>query len=378
MKIENTASVVADNEVVVTYTVEAGDPQSFFFEIFIDNNNNSWRQDYNSRKVYSGSGSFTFQPGYIGTHCIEAYDPSAIVGKTTPFSTGPTFNVLTPGSTSTNSPNTTQPPVTSPHSVNPTTSQPGQIPSLQSTQGASSTARLEDSGSGAAVSPFNSSNPPTTQTVVESVSVHGPGTTATKGGGPGSVLAIAASTTTERDSGGGNGGGATGIPAAAGQSRSHSQANTRAIIGGAVGGFVALAILFFILLRCRRRRQRQRGPQFDLLSPTVAPFLGFAVPASASSNEKQWRMMGFTKLNDSSAPPSPIGPPHAHESHMRTPSAPSFSTTLSRISTSSTLSRSTESAVTFAPMLSPAPLATQMEWVLRPTNDPPPTYSTTH
>ncbi|KAF7316556.1 hypothetical protein MIND_00174900 [Mycena indigotica] len=354
MKITNAPSVGANNEVIVTYTAEPGDPQSFFFEIVVQN---SWRQDVAGKQAFSGSGSFSTVPGYVGTHYIEAYDSSAVVGETTPFATGPAYEVLSPGSPPTMVSTPLSSTVGSVTTSKPTQTQ-GQVPPTK-TQGISTSAITTSA------EPIGANlNLPGTTVVVESAT--------TTISADRSIVALALTTTTEKEAG--VGGTSTGIPSLP-QTLSHSRRNIGALIGGTVAGVIGFALL---LALCWRWRYRKRHAQFMLedgtiFSPTVAPFLGFTVPAS---DEKSSSRKGFVRLSESSsAMPSSMVAVGSHTSMTSMSTISRFSSDTGSLTLLSPVStRSLDSPVMFAAM----PVGTQMEWVLRPTNDPPPGYSAGH
>jgi hypothetical protein len=62
MKISNLLSFPLYAKVPITYTVEAGDPKEFFFEVV---DNTRWI-DWKDKQVFSVSGSFITEPGDIG------------------------------------------------------------------------------------------------------------------------------------------------------------------------------------------------------------------------------------------------------------------------------------------------------------------------
>ncbi|KAJ7847296.1 hypothetical protein B0H13DRAFT_2285627 [Mycena leptocephala] len=90
MKISNLLSFPLYAEVTITYTVEAGDPKEFFFEVV---DNTRWI-DWKDKQVFSVSGSFITVPGDIGPHHIEAYNSTDVIGVNQPFAAGPTYTVL--------------------------------------------------------------------------------------------------------------------------------------------------------------------------------------------------------------------------------------------------------------------------------------------
>ncbi|KAF7318739.1 hypothetical protein HMN09_00386200 [Mycena chlorophos] len=408
MKITNPSTVVADTAVTITYVVESGDPPSFFFEIFVEENGD--RQAVSSGQLFSSSGSFQTTPGYTGGHYIEVYEPSAAVGVTKPFTTGPTYDVLEPGSTPTtappaspttattvNSPPTVQAPTTTNTAVGGGSTQT----SLRSTQIGDSGSVVDDATSLLA---SETQTPTTAVTVTRSREGSGlsvieivaaSGTVAVPTQQTGSVTSLSSPTTVS----------------AASEPPARAHTNAGVIVGAVVGALVLLALLLLVGRRFRRRQPEdiQFEPAFMVSSrhPTVAPFLGFAVPSSASGNNEKratatlsaaaLARLGFLRLPDSLSAPAAADPTTLttvvdNAKRLGHTTSRSRASTLSE--TSTLASRTGESSVAFTPMpiensthaayarsTLPSPAAPntsmQMEWVLRPTTDPPPGYSDT-
>ncbi|KAJ7923343.1 hypothetical protein B0H13DRAFT_2267101 [Mycena leptocephala] len=118
--------------------------------------------------------------------------------------------------------------------------------------------------------------------------------------------------------------------------------HTNAIIGASVAGAVVLGmILFFFIWRCRTRKPKPESFQLNS-SPTIDPFFLFAT----RPNEKYRRR--FTRLSDS---------------------------TVSLVSSKTASDRTDASSREEGDGISLQVPGQQMEWVLRPTNDPPPGYN---
>nr|GAT59567.1 predicted protein [Mycena chlorophos] len=417
MKITNPSSVVADTAVTVSYVVESGDPQSFFFDIFVEQNGGpGFRLNVSSGQLFSGSGSFQTTPGYTGGHYIEAYEPSATIGETPPFATGPTYDVLDPGSTPTTappaSPTTATTAKSSPTVQAPTTTTTvaggggGGGGSTQTSLGSSQVGDVVDDATSLLAS--ETQPPPAAFTVTRSGEgsglsvieiVAGSGTVAVQTQQTGSVTSLSSSPS---------------AVSAASEPPARAHTDTGVIVGAVVGALVLLALLLLVGRRFRRRQPEdiQFEPAFMVSSrhPTVAPFLGFAVPSRSSAsatNEKRatstlsaaaLARLGFLRLPDSSSAPAaadPTTPATAVNNAKRLGHTISKSRASTLSETSTLASRTGESSVAFTPMPiansthatstipSPAALAPntttgmQMEWVLRATTDPPPGYSDT-
>ncbi|KAF7325611.1 hypothetical protein MKEN_00410800 [Mycena kentingensis (nom. inval.)] len=374
MKISNKASIVVYNQLTVSYTVEPGDPAAFWFQVVVDN---GFRQDIEGRKTFSTSGSFTTGPGYTGGHHVEAFRASDVPGRDEPFVKGPVYNVLPQGSTVPNDndppPARPPPPTTTTRALPPTTpaNRPPpststktivQVPpSAPSVQAAAPT--------GAVLSDDESDHKSPDSVESESNSGH----TATDASSPGSALAIAVSTTTERSTE------TSAVNTGISSNASSGGLNTSALLGGILGAVVALVLVLILLLLLlrnrRRRRQREIAADFDpslLSAPSninrVAPFLAFAAaPLPSPVNEKR---RGFARLSDSSAA--------SRSSTSTLPSSPSpLRIMTTRLSLDGAPTPITNFEVDSSTVPTPSTSATQMEWVLRPTNDPPPGYSPT-
>nr|GAT59565.1 predicted protein [Mycena chlorophos] len=402
--------------VTVSYVVESGDPQSFFFDIFVEQNGGpGFRLNVSSGQLFSGSGSFQTTPGYTGGHYIEAYEPSATIGETPPFATGPTYDVLDPGSTPTTappaSPTTATTAKSSPTVQAPTTTTTvaggggGGGGSTQTSLGSSQVGDVVDDATSLLAS--ETQPPPAAFTVTRSGEgsglsvieiVAGSGTVAVQTQQTGSVTSLSSPSAVS----------------AASEPPARAHTDTGVIVGAVVGALVLLALLLLVGRRFRRRQPEdiQFEPAFMVSSrhPTVAPFLGFAVPSRSSAsatNEKRatstlsaaaLARLGFLRLPDSSSAPAaadPTTPATAVNNAKRLGHTISKSRASTLSETSTLASRTGESSVAFTPMPiansthatstipSPAALAPntttgmQMEWVLRATTDPPPGYSDT-
>ncbi|KAJ6586438.1 hypothetical protein DFH09DRAFT_1143373 [Mycena vulgaris] len=296
------------------------------------------RFDVASRRPFSGSGTFTTIPGDEGPHFIEAYNSTAVVGQTPPFAVGPTYMVLPPGSTAgptsttitTSLPNTSLPPTVATPTT-PTLSTPR--PSTQNfnfapTQGASvapdpsTPSTFSNPTTGTSQSP--TSTPPQSSIIIYE-------------SGVGSISTIVIEPPTL------SGPTSNALPSEA------KSLNISAIIGAAVGGAAVVAVIIFLLV-VRRKRQKPRAGALISNSPTaIDPFLSF----SANPNEKH--LGGLTEPSYSA----------------RTSVSPSESRSSRKTFSDSTDSISRVDPGIMAGMIS----GPQMEWVLRPTNDPPPGYN---
>ncbi|KAJ7342465.1 hypothetical protein DFH08DRAFT_874320 [Mycena albidolilacea] len=319
MKISNPTSSPVDTRVVVTYTAEPGDPQAFFFEV-VDNGR---RLDFADRQAFSGSGSFFTIPGDLGLHFIEAYSSTDVVGKNQPFAVGPTYTVLSagPGSTTVLTPTT------------PITNSSTSTTSIRSTVATQITAPPAQNGAPAPNTALTPPSPTLSNLNSNSDSPKNGISTATlattlyesilsnvtvQGG---TVLV----SSTARPS-------SPAIP-----SSSANGNNLGAIIGATVAGVVVVAVLVYLLVR-RRWRKKQA-------SLTINPF--FALVARPSGRHRR----GFTRVGDSIY-------------------SPTSDKTLSdrRSDTESREDLSGGGVVLGVP-------GQQLEWVLRPTQDPPPGYN---
>ncbi|KAJ7513049.1 hypothetical protein B0H11DRAFT_2213580 [Mycena galericulata] len=335
MKITNPSTVEAATQVVVTYTIEAGDPLQFFFEIV----ENGESLDFAGKQIFSGSGTFITAPGYLGPHVIEAYNSTAVVGKNPPFATGPTYTVLPASSTPTipvvPTPTITTKPVVTTQPTTPAKPLPTtvatRIEPTSSTQGnlganspAPSLSTLSDvvlsgefsaaAAAGSAITMYESIQGSTgTRTVVEQVSQTAPFDNSSSSG-----------------------------PSPIGRPK---PTDFDAIIGASVAGAVVFAIIVvFLVRRCLKRNPESKMSD----SPsTIDPFLAF------SARLRGKHSTGFIRL--------------ASESRI------SVIEPVSRTSgkTASVSTASTSRSDLELGIISPG---TQMEWVLRPTNDPPPGY----
>ncbi|KAF8207462.1 hypothetical protein K438DRAFT_2013399 [Mycena galopus ATCC 62051] len=341
MKISNPSSLPADIRVVVTYTIEAGDPREFFFEV-VDNGR---RNDIDNKQPFSGSGSFFTIPGDIGPHFIEAYNSTSVVGLDQPFAVGPTYTVLPPLSSSTT--------VFAPTSAIPVPNSPTNT--LQPTVATQPTSKL----------PQNTPTPTTTTTTTpdtpllpapnlsnsilkqNATSTAAPSATTLYESGLGGITTVkeVLSQTPSTPSG---------LDASSSNvsfSGNRNSVNLRAIIGATVAGTVAVAIILILLIR-RFKRRNPGGSRESAVrnsAPAIDPFLGFA----ARPNEKAWRnyiRLDYSTRNTTSVTSSPTSD-----------------------ETSSTWTEGASRKD--GPNISREIRGQQMEWVLRPTHDPPPEYN---
>ncbi|KAJ6514290.1 hypothetical protein C8R47DRAFT_569707 [Mycena vitilis] len=343
MKISNPSSSPADVRVVVAYTVEPGDPTAFFFEV-VDNGR---RMDIANKQTFSVSGSFFTIPGNLGSHSIEAYKFNDVVGINQPFAVGPVYTVLPPSSSSTPAPTATAtlPPASVPSSspiipVELTVAAPTQttsnLPQNIQTPGPEppsvSSATLFNR-----ISPGSSTATPsaTLATTTSFDSVNGSVITVQQ------LISAAASAPSSSSS-------ASTVPL----SGNVRTINLRVMIGATVAGAVFLGIIIFCLVRrCIHRNHKTSRESFAMNSSlTIDPFLFFP----ARPNEKHQR--GFARMQDSATSSSTGSPPSDKGS----------------LTWRDSVSRE-DSELTVSP---PLPAAVQqMEWVLRPTTDPPPGYN---
>ncbi|KAJ7191962.1 hypothetical protein GGX14DRAFT_406783 [Mycena pura] len=357
MKISNPTSVAADTQVEVIYTAEPGDPAAFFFEIV----DNGVRRPESGGQTFSGSGSFFTIPGDEGLHFIEAYNSSAIVvfnevhssGTSQPFAVGPDYTVLPPShtpappathmSTTTSSPLMPAPQIPTPVAVDvvtgsgskqSSTTQAAIPPTSLPISESSETILSHDSQSSdsslteSEITLYESISGSIVQTVVvETV----PAVSPISGSQPSSTPTVTA---------------AADVPFSG---KARSTQFRASVIGAAVGGAVALAVILFCIFR--RYRHRRPGAAAHPGGATVEPrpFLGFA---PGPRGEKGWSR-GFVRLSDA-----------------QSSTGQSSSRTSAKTSSSSSTSESSTNLE--SPMVS-SPL--QMEWVLRPTTDPPPGYT---
>ncbi|KAJ7767723.1 hypothetical protein B0H16DRAFT_1686675 [Mycena metata] len=218
-------------QITVTYTVEAGDPSQFFFEI-VDNQR---RIDVSNKKLFSTSGSFFTIPGDVGPHFIEAYNTTDIVGEGQPFAKGPTYTAVPISTTGFSAPN---------YILDSLSPIPLLIPS---------TTTFYKSLSGSFQ--FTSTRSPVSPTLFSGTSE--------------SALTRRRSIT---------------------NAESHHLA---LIIGAAVGPAIVLAVCAFFLVR-HRRTSNLAPSQLETIptnSPSaINPFLSFV----AHPNEKQWRDFSVT------------------------------------------------------------------------------------
>ncbi|KAJ6489880.1 hypothetical protein C8R45DRAFT_992051 [Mycena sanguinolenta] len=339
MKISNPTSSPADLQVLITYTVELGDPLQFFFEIV---DNGRWI-DVSNKQAFSGSGSFFTIPGDIGPHFIEAYNTSAVVGASQPFAVGSTYTVLPPlsSSTSDTAPSTSPatilptPPVTVQPPVSSVTVESTIVKPVDPTQIASQQGPPTPGTS--TLSYTRSVHPILTQKVVSTATP--PATTFYES----SLSDIVHENTvlvpvTPSSS-----------PTAVSFSSNRKPINLAALVGGTTAGAMVVAIMvLFLLWRARRAKAKvelENPESFALNSPpTVDPFFSFVTRSSGKFHS------GFTSSDSSSSSP-----------------------TSTKSSTSiGSERRATRREEDRGP--SAVPSGQQLEWVLRSTNDPPPGY----
>ncbi|KAJ7136735.1 hypothetical protein C8R44DRAFT_362157 [Mycena epipterygia] len=323
MKITGPSVLPADTTAVITYTTEAGDPAKFF----------------------SRCGTFPTVPGDLGPHFIEAYNSTAVVGKDPPFAAGATYTVLPPSSTTTSTSTSTSTPT---NVFTPTsTSSPTVATHITPTQ--NTPTQDTPSTSSPSSTPFESVfivSPSTNSVELEAQSAITMydsvlGATITVEGGVQSAPSGTAASTSSSSS-------SVSSPA------KNKSISLSTIIGAAIGA-VALAIIIFFLVRRGRRRQRPRPEDLVSNSPsTVDPFLSF----SAQVNEKSMGSYTSRSSDSTRSSVSLLGSPTSRKGSTNSVG------TLPRLRGDSSLI-SPETAMP----------GQQMEWVLRPTNDPPPGYN---
>ncbi|KAJ7602582.1 hypothetical protein FB45DRAFT_228495 [Roridomyces roridus] len=94
MKISSrTGNVVQNTTVVVTYTVEEGDPATFFFQVLVGG---SFLVPVGPAGPLSKSGTFTTSPGDLGSHVVEVFESGQLPKQldAASFATGPTFTAV--------------------------------------------------------------------------------------------------------------------------------------------------------------------------------------------------------------------------------------------------------------------------------------------
>ncbi|KAF7360697.1 hypothetical protein MVEN_00801500 [Mycena venus] len=320
MKISNPTSSPLYIQIEIAYTVEPGDPREFFFEVV----DNTRRIDYASKELFSVSGSFNTIPGDTGPHFIEAYNATDIVGTSKPFAVGPIYTVLPPLSGSTTVTTTTHPVPTPTTSTTSTveSAAPTPIASKQTSPTpaiplASPPTTLSDSISNK--NTISAATPPVTtfyQAIPGNITVQVQDDT---------VLVPSASTSTST---------------AASFASNGKSVNSGVIIGAAITGAVVLAALIFFLVRSRRRHDRRPESFVANSPPTIDPFLSFITRQSEKHR-------GFTSLSTSAGSPTSYTTSNWSDAGSREERPNSSSSTP----------------------------GSQMEWVLRPTNDPPPGYN---
>ncbi|KAJ7701247.1 hypothetical protein B0H17DRAFT_1327752 [Mycena rosella] len=331
----NPTTVPAVTNVVVTYTVEAGDPAEFFFEVVAVDN--VIRFDVDSRQSFSRSGTFITVPGDEGPHLIEAYNSTAVVGETRPFSVSPTYTVLPPSSpvtptsttilkspTSTSLPTVATQPTSTPRTPDPTPSTQNTVP--QKTPNVPSPPSL----SGSSIAPVSGIR----NTTQSSFTVWSNSTVA-------STSTVVVETALSSTS-------ASNIPSAA----KSNPPNTDIIIGAAVAGAVVVGIIAFFAVRRYKNRQKARSESVVANAlPTIDPFLAFSWRPATNEKHRAAFQDGWGDSGRSSF----------SQSVSR-----SYDRTASESSQSLPMGSSGGESRTHGP---------QMEWVLRLTNDPPPGYN---
>ncbi|KAJ7645153.1 hypothetical protein DFH06DRAFT_595166 [Mycena polygramma] len=339
MKISNPSSSPADVRVVVTYTVEPGDPKAFFFEV-VDNGR---RMDIANKQAFSVSGSFFTIPGDVGSHFIEAYNSTDVVGINQPFAVGPVYTVLPPLPGSAPAPTVTVPvPVPSTSTIPP-------AKSTVTTRTQTTSNLPQNVQTPAPETPLASSSP-----LLNVISIGNPtatpsaslATTTFFDSVDGSIITVQQSISAAASAPS-----SSFSASAVSPSGNVGTINLRAIIGAIVAGAIVLAIIIFFVVRRRTRRNRTSSRESLTMnsSPTIDPFLLFA----SRPNEKHLR--GFVRMQDS---------------------ASSSSTTSDKGSSTWRDSASREDSAHAATVSSRLPaVVQQMEWVLRPTSDPPPGYN---
>ncbi|KAJ7785195.1 hypothetical protein DFH07DRAFT_786948 [Mycena maculata] len=333
MKITNPSTANADTGVVVTYTTEAGDPSQFFFEVV----ENGSPMDFDNKQAFSGSGTFITIPGYVGPHFIEAYNSTAVVGENPPFAVGPTYTVLPPSSTGAPAPGPTS------------TSTPTGASLIHSLNAANVSPTTFTTTTTSVLGGTSVLNDPT----APSSTLSGPNnifssSSATFAAATGSVITMYDSIM-----------GSTGTSIVVQETLSSSPStisfthrskpiNIGAIIGASIAGvFVLAMIIIFLIRRYKNRQKAGTESRIHNFSSTINPFLAFSAQANG---KKSARLAGESRT-----------------SLIQTVSPSRSSHKATSASTDSTprVSLGVISAGTSGP---------QMEWVLRPTNDPPPEY----
>ncbi|KAJ7238847.1 hypothetical protein B0H12DRAFT_1136991 [Mycena haematopus] len=323
MKISNPSSTPADLQVVVTYTVEPGDPLEFFFEV-VDNGR---RMDYANKQAFSGSGSFFTIPGDTGLHYIEVYNSTAVVGQNQPFAVGPTYTVLPPlpGSTSTSAPTFPTTILSTPANT---------VKSSFATQITSQQGTPTLNTSTLSPTLFNSIS---TENVISTAT---PSATTFYESAPSNIVyedtVLVPSTPSSS-------------PTVLSTSGNGKSVDLGALIGGTTAGAIVLAILIlFLICRARRGKIELEPQSFGLNSPpTIDPFFSFLTQHSSGKYHG-----GFSRLPDVSSSSSPSSPKSAASEGSETGST----------------GRGEGHGISVGAH------GPQFEWVLRPTNDPPPTY----
>ncbi|KAJ7767785.1 hypothetical protein B0H16DRAFT_337512 [Mycena metata] len=319
MIISNPISSPLYDQITVTYTVEAGDPPQFFFEI-VDNQR---RIDVSNKELYSTSGSFFTIPGDVGPHFIEAYNTLDIVGESQPFAKGPTYTIVpvsTTGSTTTTTPGAPPTSQSTTENIPPPTSGTKQTDSMDNRD--SPTPDVPARTSGPSTPSYHSfilglqllsdcyfrfSAPNDMLDSLSPIPLLIPSTTTFYKSLSGSVTTVEDEETASPLSSSNSP--PPGVPSIT-NAKSH---NLAPIIGAAVGGAIVLAVCVSFLVR-RRRKPNLAPSQLDTIptnSPSaINPFLSFV----AHPNEKQWRDFSVTSRfgGSTSSTASDDPPPEYH------------------------------------------------------------------
>ncbi|KAJ7024497.1 hypothetical protein C8F04DRAFT_1131266 [Mycena alexandri] len=292
MIISNPTSSPLYDQISITYTVEAGDPPQFFFEIV----ENERQIDVSNKQAFSTSGSFFTIPGDLGLHFIEAYSSTDIVGESQPFAKGPTYTVVPVSSTGTTTPAAPNPPPTSPLPTNTVAPTPSGTKQNDSTDNRDSAMPdVPDRTSGPSTPSYHSfisacsccsnccSRFSTPNSVLESPTpLVIPSTTTLYESLSGGVITVGGEQTASPLSS------SSSPPPGVPSGTTAKSRNPAPIIGAAVGGaIIVLAVCaFFLVRRCRRPKPPNQLDTMPINSPsTINPFLSFV----AQPNEKRWR-----------------------------------------------------------------------------------------
>ncbi|KAJ7635172.1 hypothetical protein FB45DRAFT_482032 [Roridomyces roridus] len=388
MKFNYPTTVVADTTITFTYTAEPGDPSQFFFEILVGGGHIAV-----GNIPSSGSGTFTSRPGDLGAHVIQAFAIGADPTKDQPFATGPTYNVFAPGSIPTTQRETpTQPVISSalpafdPSAFKSPFVPPAPTPPNQ-LEGASSeplTATITVPNHATTILQSTESNDGNTRTLEAPVPTSAPTSAASTSievsrdvistsisqsgsvmvtlevvysAGPGTSTLFTEEIQTSEifPSPSGN------TSLAGAPSQGHGTHNNGAIIGGIVAAVVLCALVVLGLLVYRaRRRARLNEPELD--SPLPSPIQDAVRDEPASEPAPGRRFLPltayFARVDEKSTPAVSL-PAEGYQSTEKLKSA--------EWDEDAEPSSGYDYGVGI-------PAGEKMEWVRRPTDDPPPGY----